>query len=91
MPGPVCRVGDSNDAGGVILPPPGIATVLVNNLPVAVFGSKVSPHPDGHAGQSCTSKNKTVLVNGKPIVTVGDIDTCGHKRIQGSTNVIVGS
>jgi uncharacterized Zn-binding protein involved in type VI secretion len=89
MPGPVCRVGDKNNAGGVILN--GTATVLVNNRPVAVFGSKVSPHPDGHKGERCTSKNKTVLVDGKPIVTVGDLDTCGHKRIQGSADVIVGS
>ena len=88
MPGPVCRVGDKNDAGGEILPGP--STVLVNNRPVAVFGSKVSPHPDGHAGATTTSKNKSVLVNGKPIVTVGDIDTCGHVRIQGSRDVIVG-
>jgi uncharacterized Zn-binding protein involved in type VI secretion len=97
MPGPVCRVGDKNDAGGAILPPSpeeilaGGATVLINNRPAAFFGSKVSPHPDSHAGQSCTSKNKTVLVNRKPIVTVGDIDTCGHKRIQGSRDVVVGS
>ena len=88
MPGPVCRVGDKNDAGGAILT--GNSTVLVNGRPVAVFGSKVSPHPDGHAGAVCTSKNPTVLVNGKPIVTFGDIDTCGHKRIQGSADVIVG-
>jgi uncharacterized Zn-binding protein involved in type VI secretion len=88
MPGPVCRVGDSNDAGGVILT--GTPTVLINNRPVAVLGSKVSPHPKKHVGQQCTSNNVTVLVNGKPIVTVGDIDTCGHVRVQGSTNVIVG-
>lgn len=88
MPGPVCRVGDSNNAGGIILN--GTATVLINNRPVAVLGSKVSPHPKKHVGQQCTSKNTTVLVNGKPIVTVGDIDTCGHVRVQGSSDVIVG-
>jgi uncharacterized Zn-binding protein involved in type VI secretion len=88
VPGPVCRVGDKNDAGGAILN--GDPSVLVNGRPVAFFGSKVSPHPDDHAGVTTTSKNKSVLVNGKPIVTVGDIDVCGHKRIQGSTNVIVG-
>jgi uncharacterized Zn-binding protein involved in type VI secretion len=88
VPGPVCRLGDKNDAGGAILT--GDPLVLVNGKPVAVFGSKVSPHPDGHAAATTTSKNPSVLVNGKPIVTFGDIDTCGHKRIQGSTNVIVG-
>jgi uncharacterized Zn-binding protein involved in type VI secretion len=88
VPGPVCRVGDKNNVGGAILN--GDPTVLVNNRPVAFFGSKVSPHPKKHVGVTTTSKNKTVLVNGKPIVTVGDIDACGHARIQGSTDVIVG-
>lgn len=89
MPGPVCRIGDKNAAGGVILN--GDPTVLINGRPAAFLGSRVSPHPKGHKVQTCTSKNKSVLVNGKPIVTVGDIDTCGHVRIQGSTTVIVGT
>lgn len=96
MPGLVCRVGDKNAAGGVILN--GDPTVLVNNRPVAIIGSKVTPHPccgakgcpPVHCSASTTSVNKTVLVNGKPIVTVGDVDTCGHSRLGGSTDVIVG-
>jgi uncharacterized Zn-binding protein involved in type VI secretion len=97
MPGLVCRVGDKNAAGGVILN--GDATVLVNNRPVAVLGGSVTPHPccgkkgcpPTHCSAKTTSKNASVLVNGKPIVTFGDVDTCGHSRLGGSTNVIVGS
>lgn len=97
MPGLVCRVGDKNAAGGVILN--GDPSVLVNFRPVATLGSKVTPHPccgaEGcppvHCAASTTSSNATVLVNGKPIVTFGDVDTCGHPRLLGSEDVIVGS
>lgn len=96
MPGLVCRIGDKNAAGGVILT--GDPTVLVNFRPVAVVGSKVSPHPCCGKSAACaphcaaltTSTNPTVLVNGKPIVTFGDLDTCGHPRLLGSKDVIVG-
>lgn len=96
MPGAVCRVGDKNAAGGVLLV--GDSSVLVNGRPVAVFGGRVSPHPccgrkgcpPTHCSARTTSTNGTILVNGKPVVTTGDIDTCGHTRLGGSTDVIVG-
>lgn len=97
MPGSVCRIGDKNAAGGVILT--GEPTVLVNNRPVAVIGARVTPHPccglkgcpPVHCAASTTSTNGTVLVNGKPIVTLGDVDTCGHPRLGGSFDVVVGT
>jgi uncharacterized Zn-binding protein involved in type VI secretion len=97
MPGPVCRVGDKNVVGGIILS--GDPTVLVNGRPVAVIGSKVTPHPccgakgcpPVHCSALTTSTNATVLVNGKPIVTSGDLDSCTHSRALGSFDVIVGS
>ena len=96
MPGPVCRVGDKNSAGGVILT--GDPTVLVNGRPVATLGASVSPHPccgakgcpPIHCAAKTTSKTSTVLVGGKPICTSGDLDTCTHSRVGGSTDVIVG-
>jgi uncharacterized Zn-binding protein involved in type VI secretion len=96
MPGQVCRVGDQNAAGGVVLN--GDTSVLVNGRPVAVQGSKVSPHPccgargcpPVHCSASTTSTNGLVLVNGVPITTLGDIDTCNHARVAGSPNVVVG-
>jgi uncharacterized Zn-binding protein involved in type VI secretion len=98
MPGSVCRVGDRNAVGGVIIN--GDPNVLVNNRPVAVLGSRVSPHPCCgapnrpecvvHCAATTTSTNFDVLVNGKPIVTFGDFDTCDHPRSLGSKDVIVG-
>jgi uncharacterized Zn-binding protein involved in type VI secretion len=96
VPGAVCRVGDKNAVGGVILT--GDPSVLVNGRPIAVFGARVSPHPccgkkgcpPTHCSAKATSKNFKVLVGGKPVVTVGDLDTCKHPRAGGSTNVIVG-
>ena len=96
MPGPVCRVGDANAVGGVILT--GDPTVLVNGRPIAVVGAKVTPHPccgakgcpPTHCAAVTTSTSFTVLVGGKPIVSLGDFDTCGHTRILGSFDVIVG-
>jgi uncharacterized Zn-binding protein involved in type VI secretion len=96
MPGFVQRVGDANQVGGVILE--GDPTVLVNGRPVATIGDSVSPHfccgvphcPPIHCSAETTATSATVLVGGKPICVTGDIDTCGHSRVLGSTNVIVG-
>lgn len=95
MPG-VQRVGDKNSAGGVILT--GDPTVLVNGRPIAVAGASVTPHPccgkrgcpPVHCAAKTTAKSGTILVNGKPICVAGDVDTCGHTRSAGSSDVIVG-
>ena len=92
MPGFVQRVGDLNVAGGAILT--GNPTVLVNGLPVAVAGSQVAPHTPfkcPHTGSVTTSNTPTVLVGGIPITTSGTIDICGHPRVAGSFDVIVGT
>ena len=96
MPGPVCRVGDKNAAGGVILS--GDPTVLVNGRPIATVGASITPHPccgakgcpPIHCSAKTTSTIATVLVGGKPVVTSGALDTCGHSRVGGSFDVIVG-
>jgi uncharacterized Zn-binding protein involved in type VI secretion len=96
MPGPVQRVGDANIMGGVIMT--GDPTVLVNGRPVATIGARVTPHfccgkprcPPIHCFAQTTSSNFTVLVNGVPICTSGDVDNCGHSRSIGSTDVLVG-
>lgn len=96
MPGSVQRVGDANVVGGVILT--GTASVLVNFRPIATLGAKVTPHPccgakgcpPIHCSATTTSTNSTVLVNGIPVVTTGDIDTCGHSRSIGSPDVFIG-
>ena len=96
MPGGVQRVGDKNTAGGIILT--GDPTVLVNGRPIATVGESVSPHPccgakgcpPTHCAAKTTITTPTVLVGGKPVCLSGDLDTCGHARTIGSTDVIVG-
>jgi hypothetical protein len=96
MPGGIQRVGDKNSAGGIILT--GDPTVLINGRPVATIGDSVSPHPccgaqncpPTHCAAETTATTATVLVGGRPICITGDIDTCGHSRSIGSTDVIIG-
>jgi uncharacterized Zn-binding protein involved in type VI secretion len=96
MPGSVQRVGDPNVVGGVIIE--GDPTVLVNFRPIATLGAPVTPHPccgakgcpPIHCAAITTTTNYTVLVKGRPVVTAGDVDTCGHPRSIGSTNVFIG-
>lgn len=93
MPGSVQRVGDANAGGGLIMS--GDPTVLVNGRPIAVFGGSVSPHPPCpkpslHCHAYTQANQFTVLVGGKPVITTGAIDTCGHPRGIGSLDVIIG-
>jgi uncharacterized Zn-binding protein involved in type VI secretion len=95
MPAGIVRVGDANTGGGLVTV--GDPTVLVNGRPVAVINSPVSPHPPcGAPGQyaHCVAftqmKPGAVFVNGKPIATWPTVDTCGHPRITGSFDVIIG-
>ena len=93
----VQRVGDANLGGGVILL--GEPTVLVNFRPIAVVSSPVSPHPPCgipypepamHCEAVTTTRMPKILANLVPITTSGTVDTCGHVRLLGSTNVIAG-
>ena len=94
MPG-VQRVGDQNNAGGVIIN--GDASVLINGRAVAVQGASVSAHPccgqkgcpPTHCNAKAQASGGTVLVNGIPLILNGDVDTCGHARTGGSNNVTV--
>lgn len=90
----VVRRGDVNDAGGVAMK--GASTVLANGRPIVYPGTRVSPHPccgakgcGKHCSASTTGGSGTVFVEGKPVIRVGDSDTCGHSRASGSPNVMV--
>ena len=92
----VVRRGDANSAGGVATQ--GAATVLVNGRGVVPPGASVTPHPccgskgcKAHCNARTTGGSATVFAEGKPIILVGDSDTCGHARAQGSPNVFIGS
>lgn len=91
----VCRVGDRNAAGGIILT--GDSSVLVNGRAIAITDSRVSPHPTcgqkggaPHCSARTQAQSSSVKVNGKSIVLVGDRDTCGHTRQAGSPDVTIG-
>jgi len=89
----VQRKGDANSAGGVATG--GVATVRVNGRSVVVPGISVTPHPccgqdgcDPHCSAVTTGGSGSVRAGGKPILRASsDVDTCGHPRSGGSSNV----
>lgn len=94
MTSPVVRVGDANNAGGVITGP-AAATVLTNSIPTSLIGDNVSPHAPcprvpSHCAAVVTQGSSTVFAEGRPVVYVGATDSCGHTRASGSPTVLVG-
>lgn len=83
----IVRVGDKNNVGAPVLN--GDSSVRVNNIPVAVDGSKVAPHGGGpHKRAKCVASVTSIRVRGVPMIFVGDKDSCGHTQIQGSPNSV---
>ena len=85
----IVRVGDVNSGGGKVIS--GEPSLKINGLDVAVDGSPVTahPHPRGatqHDHARSRASQSAITVKGKPIIFVGDTDTCGHTRVQGSPN-----
>lgn len=93
MPGAV-RVGDINEAGGIAVL--GSTDVIINGRPAAMILSPVTPHPccgapgcDAHCAAVIIGPGSpSVMVNGKPMIVQGDVDSCGHLRLTCSTDVI---
>ena len=90
----VVRKGDANSAGGIATQ--ASSTVLVNGRGVVFPGSSVTPHPccgakgcNKHCCAKTTGGTSTITANGRPINLVGDSDTCGHARAQGSPTVFM--
>lgn len=85
----ISRVGDLDNGNGKIIN--GVDSVRVNGKPVGVAGSKVTPHGKGkHKVPTVQVGSGSVKANGRAITYVGALDSCGHKRSQGSPNVNVG-
>lgn len=87
----VVRLGDVNTAGGKVTKAD--ETFLVDGKPVSVDGSPVSPHkPCPKIKIHCHAKTahgtKTFIVRGIPVNLVGNADTCGHTRANGSPTFI---
>lgn len=88
----VVRQGDKNSAGGRVVR--GNPSFLVDGRPVSVDGSPVSPHkpcPEDH--EHCHAKTAEgttkFIVDGIPVNLVGNHDTCGHARVEGSPHFYV--
>jgi uncharacterized Zn-binding protein involved in type VI secretion len=92
----VQRQGDANSAGGVAQG--GASSVLVNGRPIMVPGMSVTPHPPCgqkkappiHCNATTSGGSGTVKAEGKPVIMTGDVDTCGHARSGGSSDVTIG-
>lgn len=92
----VHRQGDPNTAGGIAIS--GVSSVRINNRPVVVNGTPVSPHPccgqkrcpPIHCYAVTANGITSVKAAGIPINVTGNSDTCGHPRAAGSNNVSIG-
>lgn len=89
----VVRQFDINSGGGKALL--GDPNFIVDGRPIVRIGTPVSPHaPCPKVPSHCHAKTMigkhTYIIGGKPVNVVGDIDTCGHARVTGSFNFIVG-
>lgn len=90
------RVGDVVAGGGSLIF--GSNNVFVNNIPVSLIGTPVTPHAccgapgcDVHCSASVAVSGVTNLfVNNIQPVTVGSVATCGDPVISGSVNVFFG-
>ena len=82
------RLNDITDSLSTIMP--GVSTVLVNNMPIAVQGSYTAPHMHGNSvvvGVFNQEFSSTITAEGKPVLLVGNACSCGHKAMTGSVNV----
>jgi len=89
---PAARVTDTTTHGGTITGP-GVATVLITNMPAAVAGDlhvctlppnthqpTVSPFPAG---------SESVLIQGRPALRTSDTCACGAAAAVGEPTVLI--
>jgi uncharacterized Zn-binding protein involved in type VI secretion len=89
---PAARVADQSNHPGVITGP-GVATVLVENMPAAVVGDIHTcsfPPPPPHPPTPIALGSATVLIGGRPAARVGDSAGCGATIVRGAMTVLVG-
>lgn len=84
------RLGDPNTAGAAITNIPQ-STVFTNNRQSSIDGSDVAGHgPGEHGGPQTANGSATVFITNIPANRLGDADTCGHPRDDGSPDVFIG-
>lgn len=91
MPG-IVRKGDANDAGGATTS--GQSNFIINNKHGCVKATPVKPHKP-HKGKHVSAKTGSTkpnfVINNKPVTVIGDPDNCGHSRVDGSSDFIIGN
>jgi len=86
----VARVGVETVGGGLITGP-GAPSVKTNGSTTSVLGDSVAPHGSGpHAAATIITASGTVNAEGKGVVRVGDLASCGHTVVGGSPDVNAG-
>ena len=92
----VQRMTDQNSGGGIIQTIPQ-HFVRVDGLVVAVVGAQGSAHPPcPEVPIHCQNVWQTtrgaprVRINGIPVIRFNDPDSCGHRRVGGSTTTRIG-
>jgi uncharacterized Zn-binding protein involved in type VI secretion len=90
---PAARVTDQTAHPGIITGP-GVATVLIGNLPASVVGDLHTcsfPPPAVHPPTPMAKGSITVLIGGRPAVRVGDMSGCGAPVLPpGCPTVMIG-
>lgn len=84
MPKSVGRVG--RDIAGGALMTPLVPNVLVDNLPIAVVGTPITPHgkkPHSPMPVMATG-SPNVFAGGIPVCGTGDLASCAHPLISSS-------
>lgn len=87
---PVGRCGVDLVSGVPLLTPPTPSRVFVNGKPIAVVGTKITPHGKApHNASKMVQGSPTVKAGGLPVCAATHIASCGHTLIAKS-NVFVG-
>lgn len=79
------RVGDLDDGGGAILSSLQ-NKVTIGGIYVSVDGSPVSDH-GAHTSVVTSGGNPLITINKIPVNFTDDIDSCGHIRIGGYSEI----
>lgn len=85
----VARLGDFSTHGGVLIPPVA-KSVLTNDRPTAHLGTLHACPIPFHGVTPIVSLKTDVLVEGKPIATIGAKAGCGAVVVTGSGDVRAG-
>jgi uncharacterized Zn-binding protein involved in type VI secretion len=92
------QIGSTTDHAGGNLQGPGVATVMIENMPAAVAGDLsstthqcgIKPPPPHLVVSPITGGSMTVSIGSKPAARVGDHAGCGATILVGATNVFIG-